>query len=425
LKTVYVGMCADYIHHGHINIIQKAVALGEVTVGLLTDKAVANYKRVPILTYEQRKFIIENVKGVAQVVPQDTLDYTANLMKLKPDYVVHADDWRVGVQSEIREKVIQTLKNWSGQLVEYPYTQGVSSTQIIDCVKKQGVPVEYRRGLLKRLLQLKPLLQVLEAHNGLSGTIVENTKVGLNQFDAIWLSSFTDSMAKGKPDNEVVDFTSRLTTLNEFLEVTTKPIIVDGDTGGALKHFAFMVKTLERLGASAIIIEDKLFPKINSLIQTSHQQVSVKEFCDKIKIGVQATTTDDFLVIARIESLIANQGVDDALQRAFAYVDAGAGGIMIHSNKQDITEIAQFCKAFRNKNKTTPLVIAPTTYYNYVNNATLKALGVNIVIYANQLLRASLKAMLTVAEGLLSNENLSKIEQECYPLNKTLEWIPN
>jgi phosphoenolpyruvate phosphomutase / 2-hydroxyethylphosphonate cytidylyltransferase len=420
-KTVYVGMCADYIHHAHVHIINIARSYGVVTVGLLTDSAIASYKRVPMLTYDQRKIIMENIVGVSKVIPQDSIDYTANLRMLKPDFVVHADDWVSGPQKGTRTKVIEVLREWGGQLIEVPYTQGISSTLMIDAIKQNGVSVEYRRKLLRRLLSLKKSIRVLEAHDGLSASIVESSVFDGKSFDALWLSSFTDSLAKGKPDNEVVDFSSRLTTLNELLESSTKPIIVDGDTGGS--HFDVMVKTLERLGASGVVIEDKLFPKVNSLILDADQvQVDPAVFCDKIRVGKQSLVNDDFMIFARVESLIANKSVDDALERAYQYVEAGADGIMIHSNKSDGQDILCFIKLFRRKYVAVPLMVAPTTYYR-LGFDCLSDAGANIVLYANHLVRSSLLAMSNTAKLILSSPDLVLAEQNCYPLSKTLRLM--
>ena len=346
MKTVYVGMSADLIHPGHMNILEEASKYGQVTVGLLTDKAIASYKRLPALTYEQRKKVIENIKHVYNVIPQDTLDYTDNLKLIQPDFVVHGDDWKDGVQKETRQKVLDTLNIWQGKLIEVPYTKGISSTQLHDSLKEIGTTPEIRQKKLKRLINNKPIVRVLEAHNGLTGIIAENTSYENNEFDGIWMSSLTDSTAKGKPDIELID---RYSTLNDVLEVTTKPIILDGDTGGKPEHFAFTVKTLERLGVSAIIIEDKVGLKKNSLFGTDVKQTqdSIENFCKKIKIGKSSLVGDDFMIIARIESLILKAGLEDAIQRAQAYIDAGVDGIMIHSKEEDPTEIFNFCDQYK------------------------------------------------------------------------------
>jgi phosphoenolpyruvate mutase len=424
-KVVYVGMAADFIHTGHINIIREAQKYGKVMVGVLTDKAIASYKRVPLMSYEQRKIVVENIKGVYKVVPQYTLDYVENLEKYRPDFLVHGDDWRVGVQKKTRQRAVNTIKKWHGKLIEPPYTKGISSTLLIEDVNRKGVTPEHRRIILKKLIELKPIVRVMEAHNGLSALVVEKTKVDGKQFDAIWESSFTDSTSKGKPDIELVDFTSRIRTINEILEVTTKPIIVDGNTGGPVEHFVYMVKTLERLGVSAVIIEDKVFPKQNSLLKdVEHKQEKISVFCKKIRAGIQARVTQDFMIFARIESLIANKSVEDALKRAKAYIESGAHGIMIHSNDKTPTKIFEFCDKYRQFKKKVPLIVVPTTYYSITEKELIKV-GVTIVIYANHLLRSSYKTMLRIAKNILKNESLSEVEEECYSTNLLIKEFFN
>ena len=347
-KTVYIGMSADILHHGHLNIINEGQKLGNVIVGLLTDDAIASYKRLPLITFENRKKIIENIKGVYRVIPQETLDYTSNLYKIKPDYVVHGSDWKTGVQQNTRQKVIEVLSEWGGKLIEPDYTDGISSTQIINNLKEKGVTPNQRLGTLKRLLNTKPVSKLLEAHSGLTGLIAEKAIYENNQFDGMWISSLTVSTTKGKPDTEIIDFSSRFQTIEEILEVTTKPIVVDGDTGGKIEHFKFTVRTLERLGISAVIIEDKIGNKRNSLFGNSvkQEQDTIQHFCKKIEVGKKALITDDFMIIARIESLIMKKGYKDAIERAKAYIDSGADGIMIHSKDKDTKELESFCNSY-------------------------------------------------------------------------------
>lgn len=426
---VYVGMSADMIHPGHLNIIIEAQKLGNVIVGLLTDKAIASYKRLPALKYEQRKIIIENIKGVSEVVPQHELDYSPNLRKLKPDFVVHGDDWKKGVQKITRQKVIDTLAEWGGKLHEVPYTKGISSTQLNQSLKEIGTTPEIRMELLRRQIESKPIVKVLEAHNGLTGLIVENISAEQNgrkkEFDAIWLSSLTDSTAKGKPDIEAVDVTSRLHVVNDILEVTTKPIIYDGDTGGIPEHFVFTVKTLERLGVSAIIIEDKTGLKKNSLFGTEvpQTQAKIEEFCHKISEGKKAQVTKSFMIIARIESLILKQGIDDAITRAKAYIEAGADGIMIHSKEKNGEEIMEFCRRYNKFEKRVPLVAVPSSY-NHLYEEQLIEAGVNIVIYANHLLRSAYPAMVDVAKTILTNERSFEANDKCMSIKEILNLIP-
>lgn len=429
-QQVYVGMSADLLHHGHLNILKVARELGEVTVGLLTDAAIASYKRLPFLTWEERKAIIENIKGVSAVIPQETLDYRPNLRRLRPDFVVHGSDWKSGPQKEVRAAVIETLEEWGGKVVEPDYTAGISSTKIISALKEVGTTAEIRLRRLKRLLQAKGVVRVMEAHNGLSSLIVENATVesspGKREFDAMWLSSLTDSTAKGRPDTELVDRTSRMQTMNEILEVTTKPIIFDGDTGGVPEHFAFFVKTLERLGVSAVIIEDKVGLKRNSLFGTEVEQTldSIEGFSHKISQGKKAQVTDAFMIFARIEALIAGRGVDEALARAQAYIKAGADGIMIHSRHKDGAEIREFCEGYKAFEQRVPLIAVPTSY-NHLTEDELQEMGFQIVIYANHLLRSAYPAMKKTAESILRSGRSLEVDQDCMPIKEILNLIPN
>lgn len=430
VKRVYVAMSADIIHPGHLNIVKEAAKLGEVTVGVLTDAAIASYKRLPYMNYEQRAAVVRALKGVTDVIPQEQLDYIPNLLKLKPDYVVHGTDWREGVQAKTRQRVIDTLATWGGQLVEPEYTEGISSTQLNKAIREVGTTPDIRRRRLRRLLDAKPIVRVMEAHSGLSGLIVENTNVVKgnikHEFDAMWLSSLTDSTLKGKPDNESVDITSRLRTVNDILEVTTKPIIYDGDSGGLPEHFVFLVRSLERLGVSAVIIEDKVGLKQNSLFETGNvqKQAPIEDQCHKITVGKQAQITDDFMIFARCESLITGVGEDDAITRCRAYVEAGADGIMIHSKSKTPDEIRSFVKRFRAEVSTDkPIVVVPSTYAQ-ITEQELADIGVNIVIYANQLLRAAYPAMKKCAERILECERAQEASAEyCMPIKEIISLI--
>lgn len=428
-KKVYVGMSADIIHPGHLNIIHEAQKLGSVTVGVLTDAAIASYKRLPYLNYEQRSLIVQNLKGVDAVIPQTTLDYVPNLELLKPDFVVHGDDWKEGVQKETRQHVISTISQWGGKVIDVPYTKGISSTQFNTKLKEIGTTPEIRLKRLRRLIEAKKVVRICESHSGLTGLIIENTSVEVNgvkrEFDGMWSSSLTDSTSKGKPDIEAVDLTTRLHDLNDTLECTTKPVIFDGDTGGKIEHFVFTVRTLERLGISAIIIEDKVGLKKNSLFGTDAVQVqdSIEGFCAKIKAGKRAQVTDDFMIIARIESFIAGKGLDDAMERALAYIEAGADGIMIHSKHKSGADIKEFCAALRKVNKSIPIVVVPTTY-NHITDDELAGWGVNIVIYANHMLRSAYPAMLNTAKSILANGRSYEANELCMPVKEILELIP-
>lgn len=429
MKTVYCGMSADLIHHGHLNIIHEAMKLGEVTVGVLTDEAIASYKRLPYLTYEQRAEIVSNIKGVSRVVPQTTLDYVPNLENLRPDYVVHGDDWLTGVQQETRQRVIDCISKWGGKVVDIPYTPGISSTALNAEVREIGITPEVRQKMLRRLIAAKSIVRIMESHSGLTGLIIEKTKVKVNnrteEFYGMWASSLTDSTSKGKPDIEAVDLTTRLHGLNDALECTTKPVIFDGDTGGKIEHFCFTVRTLERLGISAVIIEDKVGLKKNSLFGTDviQTQDTIERFCEKIKAGKHAQIAQDFMIIARCESLIVGKPIEDALERCFAYVEAGADGIMIHSKNKTGEDIKEFCQKFRAKHTSVPLVVVPTTY-NHVTEEELASWGVNVVIYANHMLRSAYPAMVNTAKSILTHHRSLEANDICMDVKEILNLIP-
>lgn len=434
MAKVYIAMSADVLHQGHINIINEGRKLGDVIIGLLTDEAIASYKRLPIIGYEERKKIFENIKGVKEVVAQTTLDYTANLKEIKPEYVVHGDDWRTGVQRLVREKVIETLSAWGGKLIEIPYTSDVSCTGLEKKVRELENTPDNRRAKLKRMLSLKPYIRIMEASNGLTGLICENARYEdettgtAREFDGMWVSSLCDSSFKGKPDIELVDLTSRLRTIEEIMEVTTKPIILDGDTGGKTEHFTYNVKTLERLGVSAVIIEDKTGLKQNSLFGTDAKQVldDPHEFAKKIRAGKSAQVTKDFLIFARIEALIAGYGVDEAMKRAVIYLEeGGADGIMIHSKEKDGAEIKEFLKRFRGYSKTIPVILVPTSY-NAFTEKELCGWGANVIIYANHMLRSAYPAMKNCAESVLKYERSKEAsEQYCISIKEVLSLIPD
>jgi phosphoenolpyruvate phosphomutase len=430
MKKVYIGMSADLIHQGHLNVIAEGCKLGKVIIGLLTDEAIASYKRLPLIAFNERKLIVENLKGVEKVVPQTSLDYVPNLKAIKPDYVVHGDDWKTGIQKKIRQRVIDTLAEWGGELVEPKYTEGISSTDLISAVKAQGITPGKRMRTLRRLIDIKPIVRILEAHNGLTGLIVEKARIEKDgkkiEFDGIWESSLTDSTAKGKPDTELVDFSSRFSTIEEILEVTTKPIIVDGDTGGRIDHFKFRVKTLERLGVSAIIIEDKVGDKRNSLFGTTvpQQQDSIEHFSQKIHEGKRSQVTEDFMIIARVESLILQKGMKDALKRAAAYISAGADGIMIHSKEKDGKEIIEFCEKFEEFEMKVPLIVVPSTY-SHMTESELQDLGISVIIYANHLLRSAYPSMINAAQSILENARSQEASDKyCMSIKDIITLIP-
>ena len=428
-KRVYLGLTADIIHPGIINIINEGAKHGQLIIGLLTDSAIVSHKRLPYLTYEQRKQVVENIKGVSEVIPQEDWSYIPNLKKLKPDFIIHGDDWKRGSLSKIRDEVIEVMKEWGGEVIEVPYTKGINSSALASNMHSIGTTPEIRMKTLRRLIEAKPIVRIMEAHSGLSGLIIENLEVqkddGVHRYDGMWSSSLTDSTSKGKPDIEAVDLTTRLQGLTDILECTTKPIIFDGDTGGKTEHFVFTVRTLERNGVSAIIIEDKVGLKKNSLFGTEAKQelADVEDFCHKISEGKKAQVTKDFMIIARLESLIAGHSVDEALERAFAYVKAGADGVMIHSKEKHGNDIKEFCERFRKEYEKVPIVLVPTTY-NQFTEKELASWGANIIIYANHMLRASYPAMLKAAQTILEAERSLEVNDMCLSIKQILELIP-
>ncbi|MCR4773544.1 MAG: phosphoenolpyruvate mutase [Prevotella sp.] len=428
-KKVYLGMIGDIMHPGLINIINEGAKYGDVMIGLFTDKAIATHRRLPYMTYEQRREVIANIKGVSEIVPQEEWSYVPNLKKYKPDFIIHGDDWKTGSEQELRTEVFEVMKELGGEVIEIPYTQGINSSSLAKELGAIGTTPEVRMKSLRRLIAAKPIVRIMEVHDGLSGLIVENMEVkgGLStkSFDGMWSSSLTDSTSKGKPDIEAVDLTTRMQDLTNILECTTKPIIYDGDTGGKPEHFVFTVRTLERNGISAIIIEDKIGLKKNSLFGTDaiQTQDTIENFCHKIKMGKAAQVTKDFMIIARVESLIAGKPMEDALERAYAYVEAGADGIMIHSRNKSGDDIKEFCLTFRKRHANVPIVVVPTTY-NQIKEEELHSWGINIVIYANHMLRAAYPAMVKCAETILENERSLEANPLCMSIKDILELIP-
>ncbi|MDR1149117.1 MAG: phosphoenolpyruvate mutase [Spirochaetaceae bacterium] len=428
-SLIYLGMRGDIIHPGIINIIREGAKRGELLVGLLTDSAIANHKRLPYLTYEQRKSVIENIKGVSRVVPQEEWSYVSNLRKWKPGAIIHGDDWKTGPLQKERDDVFAVMAELGGEVIEIPYTAGVNSSALNNAIREVGTTPDIRLGMLRRLIENKKIVRIMEAHSGLSGLIIENCEMikedGLHSFDGMWSSSLTDSTCKGKPDIEAVDLTARLQSMTDILECTTKPVIFDGDTGGKPEHFVFTVKTLERNGISAVIIEDKVGLKKNSLFGTDVKQelAEIDDFCAKIAAGKRAQVTRDFMIIARLESLIAGFPVSDALQRADAYVKAGADGVMIHSKEKTGEDIKEFCEKFRAAHKHIPIVLVPTTYNTWTEKE-LAGWGANIIIYANHMLRASYPAMVNAANSILENERSFEADSFCMPIKQILELIP-
>lgn len=428
MKTVYTCFCTEVIHEGHLNILREAKKYGKVIVGALSDRALIRCSRFPAISQEERLRLYRSLDGVDSVVIQDDMLYDDVLSLIRPDYVIHGDNWRTGPESEIRVRLLRSLEALGGRLIEVPYTRNERVSRADRLLREKLAMPEYRRRRLRQLLTLCPVVKAIEAHSGLTGLIAEKTVVAqdgrLDQFDAMWVSSLCDSTAKGKPDIELVDLSSRLRTIDDIMEVTTKPIILDGDTGGLAEHFMYNVRTLERMGVSAVIIEDKTGLKKNSLFGTEAAQTqdSIENFCAKISAGKRACLTDDFMIIARIESLILEQGMDDALTRARAYVEAGADGIMIHSRKKDPGEILEFCDRFRRTDPATPIVVVPTSF-NTITEEELAAHGVNIVIYANQLTRSAFPAMQRTAEDILRFHRAKEVDDRLLPIREIITLI--
>lgn len=428
MKKVYTCFCTSVIHEGHLNIIREAQKYGEVIVGILSDESMIRFNKFPTAMLEERIAMAQEIEGVSKVVVQKDIMYDKVIEELHPDYVIHGDNWKTGPMRAIRNNVLEALNKYGGQLIDVPYTYNDSVKHADDCVNEKLAMPEYRRKRLRQLLKLCPVVKTMEVHSGLTGLIVEKTIVendgALDQFDAMWISSLCDSTAKGKPDIELVDMTSRFRTIDDVMEVTTKPIIFDGDTGGQIEHFVYTVRSLERMGVSAIIVEDKIGLKKNSLFGTEARQTqdSIEHFSEKIRAGKKVQLTDDFMIIARIESLILERGMDDALERAKAFVEAGADGIMIHSRKKSPDEIFEFCDSFRSTDKETPIVVVPTSF-NSVTEQELISHGVNIVIYANQLTRSAFPAMEQTAKDILKYHRAKEVDDRLMPINDIISLI--
>lgn len=428
MKTVYTCFTTDVIHEGHLNIIREGQKYGEVIVGVMTDNAMVQYDRFPTLTFEQRVEMVEAIPGVSKVVTQDEVMYDHIIAELHPDYVIHGDNWLNGPLKSIRDNVEGLLAEYGGTIIDVPYTFNEGVKRIDSRIREKLAMPEFRRKRLRQLLEIRSIVKALEVHSGLTGLIAEKTVVEhdgqFDQFDAMWISSLCDSTAKGKPDIELVDMTSRFRTIEDVTEVTTKPIIFDGDTGGLTEHFVYTVRSLERLGVSAVIIEDKTGLKKNSLFGTEVEQTQddIEHFCAKIDAGKRAQLTDDFMIIARIESLILEKGMEDALKRAKAYVAAGADGIMIHSRKKTPDEILEFCDKFRETDKTTPIVVVPTSF-NTITESELAEHGVNIVIYANQLTRSAFPAMESTAKDILIHHRAKEVDDRLMSIKDIISLI--
>ena len=428
MKTAYTCFCTDVIHEGHLNIINEAKKRGRVIIGCLSDAASIRYNKFPTISQEERLRLYRSIEGVDEVVIQNDMLYDDVIKLIKPDYVLHGDNWVDGPEKAIHDHVENLVKEYGGELVDIPYTYNEKVKKIDMQLREKLAMPEYRRKRLRQLLSLTPIVKAMEAHSGLTGLIVEKTVVEregrLDQFDAMWISSLCDSTAKGKPDIELVDMTSRFRTIDDITEVTTKPIIFDGDTGGLTEHFVYTVRSLEKMGVSAVIIEDKKGLKKNSLFGTEvkQTQATIEEMSAKIAAGKKAQLTDDFMIIARIESLILEQGMEDALARAHAFVAAGADGIMIHSRRKEPDEILEFCDKFRADNKETPIVVVPSSF-NVITEEELAAHGVNIVIYANQLTRSAFPAMQKTAEDILRYHRAKEVDDRLMKIKDIITLI--
>mgnify|MGYP006081004969 CR=1 FL=1 len=428
-KIVYIGLTAETIHHGHINLIEKARIYGDIVVGLLTDTAVANFKRIPLLSYDQRKKIITNIKGVTKVIPQNEWDYSINLKKIKPDYMVHGSDWVSGPQKKLKINALKALHKVGGKLIEIPYTKGVSSTALSMEQSKKFTTPELRLKKLNRLIEAKKFIRIIETHSPISALIAENVNLKIKsefkEFDGFWSSSLTDSTNVGKPDIEALDVSERLSNINNIFDVTSKPLIMDIDTGGKVEHLKLNIRSMERLGISAVIMEDKTGLKKNSLNDktTNQKQESIKNFCDKIDQFNRVKLNNEFMIFARVESLILGKGMKDTIHRAKKYVDAGANGIMIHSKSSKPNEIFEFSDKFRKIFSSIPLVCVPSTY-NSVKEEALIRKKFNIVIYANQLFRAAYPAMTATAKSILKNGRSKEIDKNLISIKEILKLIP-
>ena len=427
-KTIYLSLAADIIHSGHLNIIKKAKKYGNIIIGLMTDKAISEYKSLPLIDYEQRYNIVKNIKHVSKIIKQDDWDDTYNLKKIKPDYTIHGDDWRKGPQKKLRKKVIKTIRQWGGNLIEVPYTKKISASSIHEKIKNIYFNSESRVSRLKRLVDSKKIVRVMESHSALTGLIIENIKEEKNNktetIHAMWSSSLTDSTLRGKPDNQSVDYSTRISGLNEIMDVTTKPVIFDGDNGGRIEHIKFLVKSLERAGVSALVLEDKSGLKKNSLYknQSGVKQETISKFSKKLNIASKSKLSKDFYIVARIESFILGKKLNDAIRRAEAYVKSGADAILIHSKSNKPKEIFSFSKIFLKSKYYRPIIVVPSTYSKTLEKDLIKN-GIKIVIYANHLLRASYPAMVEAAQSILKNQRSSKIEKKLTPISKILDLI--
>ena len=428
-KIIYLGLTADLIHAGHINIINEALKYGQLLIGLITDQAISKEKRLPLLSYFDRKALLLNIKGVKDIVPQEDWDYSINLQKYKPDFFIHGDDWNTSEYKIIKNNCINVLSAYGGKLIEIAHTPNINSDLVVDKIRKLKNVSSLRQNTLKRLLQSKSFIKIIEVHSPMSAMIIDNLKInnerGSNFFDGFWSSSLSDSTLFGRPDIESLDIASRLNMINNIFHATTKPLVMDIDTGGLLEHLEINIKTIEQAGVSAVVIEDKKGLKKNSLFgnEVIQHQEDVKVFQEKIKLINTIKVNDNFLCIARIESLILDKGLEDALHRASSYVDAGADMVLIHSRKKTPDEVFLFANEFKRDHPNIPLACIPTSFYT-VTEGLLQDKGFNLSIYANHLIRASYKHMEKIAKSILTYQTSQYIEEDIESVKDILNLIP-
>ena len=424
----YVDMVGDLFHIGHLRQIQQAQQLGyEVVVGVHSDEDVASYKRLPIMTMSERVTIVSEMPNVLKVIPSAPLRITQEFIEEhKIDMVFHGHE----AEEDYLYDHMYGIPKSIGKFTRTARTPEISTTALIErVVSRESSAAWSRVSTLRDLLNTRGkhrALRIMEAHNGLSGLVVEHASAGGKSFDGMWSSSLTASVSKGKPDIEVVDTTARLQLVRDTMEVTGKPMVYDGDTGGAPEILAFTVRSLEDLGVSACIIEDKTGLKQNSLFGTDAVQVleNIDMFCAKIKAAAAARSNRKFMVIARIEALIAGLGEKEALKRAKAYIVAGADAIMIHSKESTFDEVRSFLRAYAKFSIKVPVVAVPTSYF-HVTEKELFDEGVSICIYANHMLRASYPSMTTVAESILHHGTAAACHPSLMSVKKIITLLPN
>jgi len=401
-KTVYVGMVGDMLHVGHINILKTAARLGRVTVGVLTDRAVVGYKRLPLLAFEDRVRVVESIADVAAVVPQKTLSYVENLRALRPDYVVHGDDWRYGDQvSRARAEVIATLGEWGGELVEVAYTKGISSTAIHRSGAADALFSGTRQGRLRRLLAAKPTLRIVEAHSGLSAKIAAEVRGpdGATGFDAVWQSGLTDAIHRGKSDGGAVDRGRRLQAVEEILDAGPLPLIYDGRAAGRPETVFDLTRALDKAGVSALCLGDRSDP------DRTGPEMSPAETVAQIEAVRAACPTGAVMAISRIVVAAPGNGgsgaLDRALDRALALLEAGSDAVMFDSAADTAEPILDIAARLRRQRRDVPLFAAQSDRWGAPIHRFENA-GIDAVVYETHLLRATVAPMRRAATALLA-----------------------